>query len=1399
MAATQIDQRPFTRAYGGYLLALLITALVLAHLSWTSYHEAIHRAELSSAGLARVNALALDTALRTADMLLGQAADMLAPHVDDPAALRRAWQDEAPRLRGHIHYIPQLNSVRFFDARGELLLSTEEMPRRVNVADRPHFQQARDTPGAGLIISDVVRSRSTDREAVVLLRAVRAADGRFLGVLSTPLDLTYFDPLLRDTRLGPGSSVAIRRADSGNLLVRQPPVTREADRAATDHPAQRLVFAGQATGSTGYISPLDGIERIISFQRLEHFPLYTVVGIARHTALGDWWRRSLASAALVAAALLSVALFYRHMARSKRLLESVLEAASEVAIIATDRKGVVTLFNRGAENLLGYPAGEAVGRMRLEDFHLPEQLRQRSLELSHQLEQPLKGIEVLTAIADQQGAERRECTYRHADGHCMQVSQIVTPIGSTRRAGYLCVAQDIDEQKRAESLQATQNGILEMIATDAPLPQTLEHLTVGIASQAGGLHCAILLLEPGTDTLRHAASTLPAPMVEALDGLAIGGDAGASLRNGLLDADIQAALPWPALQAASRGARISRLWSAPILDAGGALLGLVLLLGAASRLPGAVLRGLLEMASRSAAIGIGSARSTAARQAGEERLRLALAAAGMDAFEHEPATDRLQHDGDVTRPWKHPDERTGAAYTRHIHPDDCPAVLDARARLRPEAPDYTAQYRLCDASGRFIWLAEWGRASFGARGQVDRIFGVCRDVSTLKALEDELHRHQQHLEHLVADRTAQLSRSEAHIRLILESTADGLYGVDTQGRATFINPAACRMLGLTPEQVIGQPIHGLIHHRHANGQPYSHHDCPTNQTLRNGNVVTITNEVYWHADGRPIPVIYSTHPMIRDGAIVGAVVSFMDVTERRALEEAREEARLAAERLARIKSEFLANMSHEIRTPLNGVLGFARIGLRDHPHDPAGRLFASILESGKLLLGVVNDILDYSKIEAGKMQLEDVPVELHLLLRNAIEAQRERAEAKQLQIVTDIATGLPEVFRSDPLRLGQILGNLLSNAIKFTEHGRVTLSARRDGGNLLLAVADTGIGMTETQLGQVFQAFEQADSSTTRRFGGTGLGLAITRRLVELFGGSIVVRSAPGRGSRFEVRIPYHPDATSTPTPAAGQAGAEPGARLKGLHILAAEDNEVNQLVLQEIIEGEGARLELVDNGLSAVERIEAAGPDAFDVVLMDIQMPQMDGYEAARRIRAIAPQLPIIGQTAHAMADEKVRCLEAGMNAHVAKPIDLDTLVGCILQQRRPAAGTWADKPTAAPTEPPVETPPVTLVERGALAARYPGRPDFVVRLLGVFATSNADTARRIDEAAGTADWATLAELAHGLKGSAGNISATQLRQQAALTEEATRSGAPEAGHHATRLAELLRRCLVEIGAGAA
>lgn len=324
-------------------------------------------------------------------------------------------------------------------------------------------------------------------------------------------------------------------------------------------------------------------------------------------------------------------------------------------------------------------------------------------------------------------------------------------------------------------------------------------------------------------------------------------------------------------------------------------------------------------------------------------------------------------------------------------------------------------------------------------------------------------------------------------------------------------------------------------------------------------------------------------------------------------------------------------------------------------------------------------------------------------------------------------------------------------------------------------------GMSAEQQRNLFQAFSQADTSITRKFGGTGLGLAISKHLTELMGGDIRVSSQPRVGSTFSFTVNLRPG--RQPAAVVHAASHRPpvvdDSPLAGLRVLLVDDLPTNCLIAGEILEAFGATVDTAENGVQALRKL-LDDQIPCDVVLMDIQMPQMDGYEAARRIRAIAPGLPIIGQTAHAMAEEKARCLEAGMNAHVAKPIDLDILVGTILEHVRPAA--------AVPTETP-------LIDRSSLAAHYPGRPDFVARLLGVFAASNADTARRIDEAAAAADWASLAELAHALKGSAGNISAPELRQQAAVTEAAARDGAADTGHHATHLAELLRRCLGEIG----
>jgi CheY-like chemotaxis protein len=352
-------------------------------------------------------------------------------------------------------------------------------------------------------------------------------------------------------------------------------------------------------------------------------------------------------------------------------------------------------------------------------------------------------------------------------------------------------------------------------------------------------------------------------------------------------------------------------------------------------------------------------------------------------------------------------------------------------------------------------------------------------------------------------------------------------------------------------------------------------------------------------------------------------------------------------------------MSHEIRTPLNGILGFAQLGYEQAAGSPAQAGYARILESGRLLLGVVNDVLDYSKIEAQRLIIESIPVDLRETTERAVDLVRQAAAAKSLALTVAYGEDLPAACLADPLRLHQILANLLSNALKFTSHGHIDVWVGRQGEEIVFRVADTGIGMSEAQVAQLFVAFRQADSSTTRRYGGTGLGLAISRRLAELMSGRLEVRSALGQGSVFTLRLPLR-EAHRPAEPAAAPGSMMAARPLDGLRLLVAEDNPVNQLVIEQMLRGAGAEVWLVGDGEAAVERVRQS-PHGFDAVLMDVQMPRMDGFEATRRIATLAPGLPVVGQTAHAMPEEREQCLACGMASHIAKPIEFEQLVNAL------------------------------------------------------------------------------------------------------------------------------------------
>ena len=389
-----------------------------------------------------------------------------------------------------------------------------------------------------------------------------------------------------------------------------------------------------------------------------------------------------------------------------------------------------------------------------------------------------------------------------------------------------------------------------------------------------------------------------------------------------------------------------------------------------------------------------------------------------------------------------------------------------------------------------------------------------------------------------------------------------------------------------------------------------------------------------------------------------------------------EKAKEAAEGANRAKSEFLANMSHEIRTPMNAILGMTHLAQQARPEPAVREHLSRIGAAANRLLRIINDILDLSKIEAGKLAIEPVDVEVGALLNDVLSVAGVGARAKGVELRLEVEPGVPRVVSADAVRIGQVLANLCANAVKFTDRGSVTLNVglagqQGDRVTLAFAIADTGIGMTPAQQAELFQPFTQVDTSSTRRRAGTGLGLSISMRLVEAMGGRISLASEPGRGSTFRFTVDCGRVATFDGAPVeslsqdrvarilAGALGhestlrpaAEADTDLAGARILVVEDDEVNQLVAAGVLEPTGAVVTIASNGREALELIR---PGRFDAVLMDVQMPDMDGIETTRRLRLdpALRELPIIAMTASAMAGDRERLLQAGMNDYVAKPV---------------------------------------------------------------------------------------------------------------------------------------------------
>ncbi len=502
-------------------------------------------------------------------------------------------------------------------------------------------------------------------------------------------------------------------------------------------------------------------------------------------------------------------------------------------------------------------------------------------------------------------------------------------------------------------------------------------------------------------------------------------------------------------------------------------------------------------------------------------------------------------------------------------------------------------------------------------------------------------------------------------RALLNSTAEAIYGLDLQGRFTFANHSCLDMLGYdSDEELLGENSHEKIHYQRPDGSHYPASECPVQRALLSQQPVYAPKEYLIRRDGSFMPVELWAHPKRIGGKIMGCVVTYFDISERLRIAEELSRAKAAAESASQAKSDFLANMSHEIRTPMAAILGYVDILLRQVSEPDDVECLRVIQRNGVHLLEIINDILDLSKIEAGRLQLETVPLSLEVVLGEVMSLMNVRAVEKGLDLRLEFAGSVPRTIASDPTRLRQVLMNLLGNAIKFTEQGAVVLVVCMRQEQLLeISVSDTGIGISEEQLEQLFQPFTQADTSVTRRFGGTGLGLIISQKLIEMLGGTIEVSSIPGQGSTFRFTLatgelggielvregPMELRASASEP----VAGSLPD--LSGLQVLVVDDRRDIRYLVQSYLEEAGAAVETGGDGQAALDYLDQASPD---ILVLDMQMPRLDGYSTARELRQRGCKVPILALTASAMKYDRDLCLQAGCDSYLSKPVQRAALL---------------------------------------------------------------------------------------------------------------------------------------------
>ncbi|AOY57002.1 MULTISPECIES: PAS domain-containing hybrid sensor histidine kinase/response regulator [Desulfococcus] len=715
-------------------------------------------------------------------------------------------------------------------------------------------------------------------------------------------------------------------------------------------------------------------------------------------------------------------------------------------------------------------------------------------------------------------------------------------------------------------------------------------------------------------------------------------------------------------------------------------------------------------------------------------------------------------------------DRDIKAWEQMVHTEDLPYVRKRiEAHFAWDAPLYEAEFRMRTRNGDWKWILARGQVvEWDADGRVLKVAGTHMDISERKLFERDL------------------KRQRALLYSLIDSIPDLIFYKDLKGVYLGCNPAFGKFVGFHRQDVVEKTDYDLFSKEMADffreqdrlmlasGQPRSNEEWVD------------------YPDGRRVLLETLRTPYFGPyGEILGLVGISRDVTDRKQMQEELKRAKESAEKANQTKSEFLAGMSHEIRTPMSGVIGMTELLMETNLDPEQAKGLELIHNSAHSLLSIINDILDISKIEAGKIELETIDFDLRGILRDMNGLMAVKAAEKSLSYRCVIDPDVPSLLRGDPGRLRQVLINLIGNAVKFTSDGGITLEVSCKTENDIQArigfvVADTGIGIPEGQAERLFEKFTQLDMSTTRKYGGTGLGLAISKQLCEMMGGEIHVESEAGKGSRFHLTVlleKQRPAGASAPpprrehTPSVAEsvenfpqltAPPEKRTAADGAPILLVEDNETIQLVSLGLLKNLGYTADLAKNGREAIDALKKKN---YRLVLMDVEMPVMDGYAATRTIRGkgspvLNPEIPIIAMTAHAMQRDLDRCMDAGMDGYLTKPVKKQNLAAILKK--------YVDEIPETTSVVVVETPvsDEDIFDEAGIRERLDDCDDLIQVVMRSFIASFPERIAELTAAYQSRDGEKIRAVGHNIKGSSGTAGATAIMKTAMAVEDAGKNG---------------------------